>query len=68
MNKTSYWKKGGIAGAIFYAFCILVMRMLEGPGQGDPANGIGTAAVVLLFWPAIPLGFILGWLYGKTKK
>lgn len=68
--KKKYWLRGGIVGAGFYAFCIFIMYALEAQNQyqPNPASGIGVAVVVMLFWPSIPLGLILGWLYGKTKN
>ena len=63
-----YWLRGGVVGAIFYAICFLTAYAFETQNPNSTASGIGLLVVMIFSLPVIPVGFFIGWLYGKIKK
>ena len=72
MNK-KYWLKGLITGIIIYALCVLgayffiVYSAPKGNYFGE-ALALIVGFVIYYLSPAIPLGLLIGWMYGKVPK
>ncbi|MES2315044.1 MAG: hypothetical protein V4524_03880 [Patescibacteria group bacterium] len=67
-----YGQIGLKVGAIIYAIFILVSilcSVIYKSGNPDATLAyIGVGVVIIFFWTLIPLGFLIGWLYGKIKS
>lgn len=70
--KKNYTSKGLITGCIVYAIFILVSIIVTNVYHSSHPEatlaGIGIAIVALFSLPLIPLGLLIGWMYGKIKN
>ena len=71
MDNKKYWLRGLVAGVIFYILFLLITYILLfilGHGQATTALANGLSVIAGYISPILPLGLLIGWIYGKIPK
>jgi hypothetical protein len=66
--KKRYWLRGLVIGIVVYVLVVVYYFVINLPGELEqPWPFFATKIALLFLSPAIPLGLLIGWLYGKIK-
>jgi hypothetical protein len=71
MKQKRYWLRGllaGIALFIFFVVCSIVIEHLNDGGTFGEQVGVVELLVIPFLSPLIPLGLIIGWIYGRLQR
>jgi hypothetical protein len=64
MNK-KYWLRGLLTGLVIYVLAVLIAYVTD---NGPEFRGLATLIIAVYSLPVIPIGLLVGWIYGKSKK